>query len=145
MQMNDFDKLIQERLWGFDFEITKYDWLLVLIKYSDKTKITFHNDCADDIFSFIEKHNPVLIGHNARYYDQFILKGILSGFSVEEVKEINDHIINGGQGFELQYDYVQLPPIWDTIQDVVPPKSLKEIEACLLMDITESTVSFDME
>lgn len=143
--MNDFDKLIQERLWGFDFEVTKYDWLLVLIKYSDKTKITFHNDCADDIFSFIEKHNPVLIGHNARYYDQFILKGILSGFSVEEVKEINDHIINGGQGFELQYDYVQLPPILDTIQDVVPPKSLKEIEACLLMDITESTVSFDID
>lgn len=126
-------------------EVTKYDWLLVLIKYSDKTKVTFHNDCADDIFSFIEKHNPVLIGHNARYYDQFILKGILSGFSVEEVKDINDHIINGGQGFELQYDYVQLPAIWDTIQDVVPPKSLKEIEANLLMDITESTVSFDID
>ena len=102
-----FDELINNRLWGFDFEVTKYDWLLVLIKYSDKTKITFHNDCADDIFSFIEKHNPVLIGHNARYYDQFILKGILSGFSVEEIKDINDHIINGGQGFELQYDYVQ--------------------------------------
>ena len=59
-------------------EVTKYDWLLVLIKYSDKTKITFHNDCADNVFSFIEKHNPVLIGHNARYYDQFILKGILA-------------------------------------------------------------------
>lgn len=126
-------------------EVTKYDWLLVLIKYSDKTKITFHNNCADDIFSFIEKYSPVLIGHNARYYDQFILKGILSGFSVEEIKEINDHIINGGQGFELQYDFVQLPPVWDTIQDVVPPKSLKEIEACLLMDITESTVSFDID
>lgn len=140
-----FDELINNRLWGFDFEVTKYDWLLILIKYSDKTKVTFHNDCADDIFKFIEKYDPILIGHNARYYDQYILKGILSGFSVEEVKEINNHIINGGQGFELQYDYVQLPPIWDTIQDVVPPKSLKEIEACLLMDITESTVSFDID
>lgn len=140
-----FDELINNRLWGFDFEVTKYDWLLVLIKYSDKTKITFHNNCADNVFSFIEKYDPILIGHNARYYDQFILKGILSGFSVEEIKDINDHIINGGQGFELQYDYVQLPPIWDTIQDVVPPKSLKEIEANLLMDITESTVSFDID
>lgn len=143
--MNDFDKLIQERLWGFDFEVTKYDWLLVLIKYSDKTKITFHNKCADDICSFIEKYNPILIGHNARYYDQYILKAIESGFSVEEVKKVNDYIINGGQGFELQYDYVELPPILDTIQDVVPPKSLKEIEANLLMDITESTVSFDID
>lgn len=143
--MNDFDKLIQERLWGFDFEVTKYDWLLVLIKYSDKTKVTFHNNCADDIFTFIEKNNPILIGHNARYYDQYILKGIESGFSVEEVKNVNDYIINGGQGFELQYDYVKLPPIWDTIQDVVPPKSLKEIEANLLMDITESTISFDID
>ena len=140
-----FDELINNRLWGFDFEVTKYDWLLVLIKYSDKTKITFHNDCADNVFSFIEKYNPILIGHNARYYDQYILKAILSGFSVGEVKEVNDYIINGGQGFELQYDYVQLSPIWDTIQDVVPPKSLKEIEANLLMDITESTVSFDID
>lgn len=145
MVMNNFDKLIQERLWGFDFEVTKYDWLLALIKYSDRTKVTFHNDCADDIFNFIEKHDPILIGHNARYYDQYILKAIESGFSVEEVKNVNNYIINGGQGFELQYDYVQLPPIWDTIQDVVPPKSLKEIEANLLMDITESTISFDID
>lgn len=140
-----FDELINNRLWGFDFEVTKYDWLLVLIKYSDKTKITFHNDCADNVFSFIEKYNPILIGHNARYYDQYILKAILSGFSVGEVKDVNDYIINGGQGFELQYDYIQLSPIWDTIQDVVPPKSLKEIEANLLMDITESTVSFNID
>ena len=143
--MNDFDKLIQERLWGFDFEVTKCDWLLVLIKYSDRTKITFHNDCPDDIYQFIFNNNPILIGHNARYYDQYILKAILSGFSVEEVKEVNDYIIKGGQGFELQYERVNLPPILDTIQDIVPPKSLKEIEACLLMDITESTVSFDID
>jgi hypothetical protein len=143
--MNDFDKLIQERLWGFDFEVTMYDWLLVLIKYSDKTKITFHNDIPDNVYKFIFDNNPILIGHNARYYDQYILKAILSGFSVGEVKEVNDYIINGGQGFELQYDNVQISPIWDTIQDIVPPKSLKEIEANLLMDITESTVSFDID
>lgn len=140
-----FDELLDERLWMFDFEVSKYDWLLVLIKYSDRQKIIFHNNCADDIFTFIQENNPMLIGHNARYYDQYILKAILSGFSVSEVKEVNDYIINGGQGFELQYDYIKLPPILDTIQDIVPPKSLKEIEANLCMDITESTVDFNID
>ena len=78
--MNNFDKLIQERLWGFDFEVTKCDWLLVLIKYSDKTKVVFHNNCPDDIYQFIFNNDPILIGHNARYYDQYILKAILSKF-----------------------------------------------------------------
>ena len=86
---------------------------------------------------------PILIGHNARYYDQYILKAVLSGYTPEEIKEVNDYIINGGQGFELDYGYVKIPPIWDTIQDIVPMKSLKEIEGCLLLDITETTLSFD--
>lgn len=126
-------------------EVTKLDWLLVLIKYSTREKVVFHNDSADTIFTFIQKENPILVGHNARYYDQYILKAILSGYSVEEIKSVNDHIINGGQGFELQYDYIKLPPILDTIQDIVPMKGLKEIESHLCMDITESTVDFDID
>ena len=144
--MNDFEKLIHERLWFFDFEVTLKDWLLVLIKYSDDTEVIYHNATADEVYQFIEKYNPILMAHNGRYYDQYILKSILAGFSVDEIKKVNDHIIRGGQGFELDYGYIDnLPAVWDTIQDIVPPKSLKEIEACLLLDITESSVDFNID
>lgn len=144
--MNNFDTLINERLYLFDFEVTQYDWLLVIHKYSDNSETIFHNSNADEVYDFIIKNNPIFIGHNARYYDQYILKAILSGFDLSEIKKVNDYIIEGGQGFELQYDYLEnFPPVWDTIQDIVPPKSLKEIEANLLLDITESTISFDID
>lgn len=144
--MNDFNTLINERLYLFDFEVTQYDWLLVIHKYSDNSETIFHNATNDEVYEFINKNFPILLGHNARYYDCYILKAILSGFDITEIKAVNDHIIQGGQGFELQYGYVDnFPPIWDTIQDVVPPKSLKEIEANLLLDITESTISFNID
>ena len=136
-----FENLL-DNLWLFDFEVTKYDWLLVLINYRTDEEIIFHNSIPNDIQNFIDIHQPILIGHNARYYDQYILKAILAGYTLEEIKEVNDYIINGGQGFEINFGYVEIPPIWDTIQDIVPQKSLKEIEGNLLLDITESSVDF---
>ena len=137
-----FDKLL-DNLWLFDFEVYAHDWLLVLISYRTNKEVVFHNSLPNDVQNFIDMEQPILIGHNARYYDQYILKAVLSGYTPEEIKEVNDYIINGGQGFELDYGYVKIPPIWDTIQDIVPMKSLKEIEGNLLLDITETGLSFD--
>lgn len=133
-----------ENLWFFDFEVYAHDWLLVLIRYKDDKEIIFHNSLPNDVQDFLDEHQPILLGHNAKYYDQYILKAVLSGFNEEEIKDVNDYIINGGQGFELQYGYVNMPPIWDTIQDVVPMRSLKEIEANLRLNITETTIPFDL-
>lgn len=133
-----------ENLWFFDFEVYAHDWLLVLVRYKDDKEIIFHNSLPNDIQDFLDEYQPILLGHNAKYYDQYILKAVLSGFNEEEIKEVNDYIINGGQGFELQYGYVNMPPIWDTIQDVVPMRSLKEIEANLRLNITETTIPFDL-
>ena len=124
-------------------EVFAHDWLLVLISYKTNKEIVFHNSLANDVQNFIDTYNPILIGHNARYYDQYILKSVLSGYTPEEIKEVNDYIISGKQGFEIDFGRVKIPPIWDTIQDIVPAKSLKEIEGCLLLDITETTLSFD--
>lgn len=124
-------------------EVFAHDWLLVLIKYDNEKEIIFHNSLANDVQKFIDINNPILIGHNARYYDQYILKAVLAGYTPEEIKDVNDYIINGGQGFELNFGYIELPPIWDTIQDIVPIRSLKEIEANLRLNITETTLSFD--
>ena len=133
-----------ENLWFFDFEVYAHDWLLVLVRYKDDKEIIFHNSLLNDVQDFLDEYRPILLGHNAKYYDQYILKAVLSGFNEEEIKEVNDYIINGGQGFELQYGYVNMPPIWDTIQDVVPMRSLKEIEANLRLNITETTIPFDL-
>ena len=136
-----FENLL-DNLWLFDFEVTKYDWLLVLINYRTDEEIVFHNSIPNDIQNFIDSYRPILIGHNAKYYDQYILKAILAGYTLEEIKDVNDYIIDGGQGFEINFGYLEIPPIWDTIQDIVPQKSLKEIEGNLLLDITESSVDF---
>lgn len=133
-----------ENLWFFDFEVYAHDWLLVLIRYKDDKEIIFHNSLPNDVQDFLDEYQPILLGHNAKYYDQYILKAVLSGFNEEEIKDVNDYIINGGQGFELQYSYVNMPPIWDTIQDVVPMRSLKEIEANLRLNITETTIPFNL-
>lgn len=133
-----------ENLWFFDFEVYAHDWLLVLIRYKDDKEIIFHNSLPNDVQDFLDEYRPILLGHNAKYYDQYILKAVLSGFNEEEIKDVNDYIINGGQGFELQYGYVNMPPIWDTIQDVVPMRSLKEIEANLRLNITETTIPFNL-
>lgn len=125
-------------------EVFAHDWLLVLIRYKDDKEIIFHNSLANDVQQFIDMYNPILIGHNARYYDQYILKAVLAGYTPEEIKDVNDYIINGGQGFELDFGYVEIPPIWDTIQDIVPMRSLKEIEANLRLNITETTIPFDL-
>ena len=140
-----FEDLL-DRLWLFDFEVTQYDWLLVLNRYRDDKEVVFHNSLANDVNDFIESEQPILIGHNAKYYDQYILKSILSGFTMNEIKDVNDYLMSGkGQGFEIDYDYNEQLLIWDTIQDIVPQKSLKEIEANLLLDITESSIDFNID
>ena len=135
--MNEtFDELL-DRLYMVDFEVTKFDWLLVIKNYRTRERTIFHNSFPNQVQCFIDDNNPIFIGHNLNYYDKYILKAVLGGFDLSEIKQVNDHIINGGQGFEINYGHVDIPPCWDTLQDVVPSKSLKEIEAnlCIPSDI----------
>ena len=126
-------------------EVFAHDWLLVCKNYVTKEERIFHNSPRDEIYSFMIRNNVIFVGHNFKGYDQYILKAILAGFSVEEVKEVNDKIVSGIQGWELDYgEYVESFPVWDTMQDIVPMKSLKEIEGNLGLDITETTIPFDL-
>ena len=139
-----FNELL-DRVWFFDFEVFRNDWLLVLISYKDRKEIVFHNSSVNDVQDFIDNYNPILVGYNAKYYDSYILKGILAGFNNEELYDLNNHLISGKQGWEYDFGgYVEIPDIWDLIQDIVPMKSLKEIEGNLGMDITETTIPFNL-
>lgn len=142
--MISFDDLL-DRLWGYDFEVTEYDWLLVLKDYRNRNRVVFHNAIPNDIQNFIDKYNPIMMGYNNNGYDKFILKAILNGYTPEEVKEVNDYIIGGGNGWEIDLGYTEMPTQVDLINCIIPRKSLKELEGNLRMNITESTIDFNID
>ena len=140
----EFDSLL-DRIWGYDFEVTSHDWLLVLKNYRTRERVVFHNSIPNDIQNFIDTYNPILLGYNNNGYDKFILKAILNGYTPEEVKEVNDYIIAGGNGWELDLGYVKIPTQVDLINCIIPRKSLKELEGNLRMNITETTIDFNIK
>lgn len=140
-----FDDLL-DRLWGFDFEVTAYDWLLVCTKYRTRERVYFHNCPRNNIDQWLRKEKPILMGYNTKNYDQYILKGILSGLEPREVKQVNDYIINGGNGWEFDFpEMVDMPTIWDLMQQIKTFKSLKECEGNLGLSIVESSVDFNID
>lgn len=139
-----FDELL-DRVWGYDFEVTSHDWLLVLKDYRTRKRVVFHNSLPNDVQNFIDMENPILMGYNNNGYDKYILKAILSGYTPEEVKDVNDWIIGGNNGWELDLGYTKVPTQIDLINCIIPRKSLKELEGNLRMNITESTIDFNIQ
>lgn len=138
----DFDSLL-DRIWYYDIEIFAHDCLVVFISHKTNERVYFHNAIANDIQMFFDKYNPILIGYNCNHYDKWILKCWLAGYTPEELKEVNDYIIGGGKGWEIDCGRIKLPIHWDLFNEINPRKSLKEIEGNLRLDITETTVPFD--
>lgn len=140
----NFDELLND-LWMFDYECFAHDTLMVAINYRSTEKIIFHNASADSYQDFIDTYHPILMGYNCRSYDKYILKACLLGYSPEEIKELNDFIIDGNNPWEFPFQgYCELPPVWDLFDCIKTFKSLKEIEGNLRMNITETTVPFDL-
>ena len=133
------------RLVTYDCEVFAHDWLVVFKDYETKHFTVIHNDnaallaCIDD--------DTVYCGFNSKGYDQYIIKAICAGFSPEEVKQVNDWIISGNQGWECPL--LSGVRFWfnniDIKDDVYKALSLKAIEGHLGMDICESEVDFTLE
>ena len=74
----------------YDYEVFKYDWLVVLIDIYAQKETVIVNDPAE-MRRFYDAHkSDIWVGYNSRNYDQYILKGILCGFNP---KKVNDWII----------------------------------------------------
>ena len=74
----------------YDFEVFKYDWLVVVIDSDTHKEHIIIND-HDQLERLYDANRfNIWVGFNSRHYDQYILKGILCGF---DPKEISDHII----------------------------------------------------
>lgn len=133
------------RLAAFDFEVTAYDWLLVIKK--DGEYFVFHND-PQGVEDFINGHDYIYVGYNNKGYDNYILKGVLNHYTPEYIKDINDWIIAEGRaGWEYSFDkpFLKIPPTCDLMLDMPLRQSLKELEGNMLMDIQESTIDFNID
>ena len=138
-----FDELL-DNLYGFDCEVFAHDTLFVFISYRTKERFVFHNSLPNDVQNFLDQRKPILMGYNCNAYDKYILKCLLEGYTPEEIKDVNDYIIGGGNGWDIDCGYMELPIMWDLFNEIVPRKSLKELEGSLRLNITETTVPFDL-
>ena len=129
----------------YDVECFAYDWIVVF-----KNKLTgeytiFHND-NEGVKDFIVD-TAIYCGFNTKHYDQYIIKAICGGLSPEEIKQVNDWVINGGQGWEcplLNGIYFRFNNV-DVMDDMQMGLSLKAIEGHLGLNIEETEVDFNLD
>lgn len=126
----------------FDFEVFKYDWMVVAIDPVEKKEFVIVNDKSKLEHLYKQYQRDIWVGYNCRNYDQYILKGIILGFYP---KKVNDWIIvKGRKGWEFSSLFNWLPlNIFDTMPN--PPVSLKTLEAFMGNSIHETSVPFDVD
>ena len=74
-----------------DCEVFAYDWLFDFKDVITGEHVSIWND-NDAVIGFMEQQ-PFLGGFNNKHYDNFILKAVMCGFPPEEIKKVNDLII----------------------------------------------------
>jgi len=125
----------------FDFEVFKYDWLVVIIDVINKKEHVIVND-VEKLKDIYDKHkNDIWVGYNSRHYDQYILKSLLCGF---DAKEINDYIIvKNKPGWKFSSLLNQVP--LNNYDVMTSFHSLKQLEGFMGNSIKESSVPFDID
>ena len=132
------------RLVTYDCEVFSHDWIVVFKDYESKHFTVIHND--NSMLKACISDDNVYCGFNSKGYDQYIIKAICAGFSPEEIKQVNDWIIAGNQGWECPL--LSGVRFWfnniDIKDDMQMGLSLKAIEGHLGMDICETEVDFTL-
>ena len=133
------------RWYTYDAEVFAHDFI-VGFKNKETGEYTFFHNDNEGVRDFITD-DAIYCGFNTKGYDQYIIKAIVAGFSPEEIKQVNDWIIKGKQGWEcplLDGVYFRFNNV-DVKNDVRKGLSLKAIEGHLGLPITESEVDFDLD
>lgn len=126
----------------YDFEVFKYDWLVVFIDLTEKKETVIINN-PEQLRNFYESHKGTIwAGYNSRNYDQYILKGILCGFNP---KDVNDWIIvEDKPSYRFSSLFRNFPVInYDVMPN--PPISLKTLEAFMGHSIKETSIPFNID
>lgn len=124
----------------YDFEVTKYNNLLVAIDPAENDPFIFMDD-RKGIIDFYERYKKdIWIGYNSRHYDQYILKAILCGL---DPWDVNKWIILDKRG---GWEYSSLfRNIFLINYDCMPKdKSLKELEGFQGHNIHESDIAWNI-
>lgn len=129
----------------YDLEISKYDWLVGI--YDGKEFTQIHND-YDQLDKYYEsKKEDIWVGHNSAHYDSILIKCILLRKTPEEVKELSDSIVKNDKGRDIirkfRLDKIKLYD-WDIMTDDCY-FALKEVEGYFGMEISESSVDFNLQ
>lgn len=133
-------------IWIYDSEVFQHDWLVVFKEYQKDNYVHFWND-NDDLSDFINE-DDIYIGFNSKNYDQYIIKSILLGYIPEDVKSVNDVLISGVPGWQIDNlkDYpTKTFNNVDIMLDMQLGQSLKSIEGHFGMNIEESDVDFNIK
>ena len=133
------------RWYTYDTETFAHDFIVVFKDKETGEYAVFHNDNLG-VKDFITD-DAIYCGFNTKGYDQYIIKAICAGFSPEEVKQVNDWIINGGQGWEcplLNGVFFRFNNV-DIMDDMQMGLSLKAIEGHLGISVEETEVDFNLD
>ena len=133
------------RWYTYDTEVFSHDFIVVFKDKETGEHTVFHNDNIG-VKSFMTD-SAIYCGFNTKGYDQYIIKAICAGFSPEEVKQVNDWLIGGGQGWQcpmLQGVFFRFNNV-DIMDDMQMGLSLKAIEGHLGMSIEETEVDFNLD
>ena len=134
------------RLVVYDFEVTKYDWLVVLKDVETGHYTEIHND--NEAFRACMDDQAIYVGFNSKFYDQYIAKGVVCDFTPQELKELNDYIIvkrkQGWQYPAFNGVYWRMNNV-DIMDDMQKGLSLKAIEGHLGLNIKETETDFNID
>ena len=133
------------RWFTYDVEVFAHDFIVVFKDKGTGKYFVSHND--NESVKSLVFDTAIYCGFNTKHYDQYIIKAICAGFSPEEVKQVNDWIIKGGQGWQcplLNGVFFRFNNV-DIMDDVQRGLSLKAIEGHLGMSIEETEVDFNLD
>lgn len=126
----------------YDFEVFKYDWLVVVMDMTAKKTHVIINFPEELEALYKANIKEIWVGFNSRHYDQYILKAILCGF---DPKKVNDYIITkGNPGWKFSSLFRQFP-LWNYDVMLNTDVGLKSFEGFMGNDIKETSVPFNID
>lgn len=126
----------------YDFEVFKYDWLVVVMDMTAKKTHVIINSPEELEALYKANIKEIWVGFNSRHYDQYILKAILCGF---DPKKVNDYIITkGNPGWKFSSLFRQFP-LWNYDVMLNTDVGLKPFEGFMGNDIKETSVPFNID
>lgn len=126
----------------YDFEVFKYDWLVVVMDMTAKKTNVIINSPEELEALYKANIKEIWVGFNSRHYDQYILKAILCGF---DPKKVNDYIITkGNPGWKFSSLFRQFP-LWNYDVMLNTDVGLKSFEGFMGNDIKETSVPFNID